>query len=89
MTGKRVETGNIRFGDDWAGVVIRGDNAFMYVMSLRQLMAGSHDAFVLAQVQGLVDLLSGCIEPTTSEVQLLKPFPDCKVTLVEIEQSPK
>lgn len=25
---KRVETGPVRFGDDWTGVFIRGDNAF-------------------------------------------------------------
>ena|SRR5579859_2565491 len=32
---ERVETGPIRFGDDWPGVFFRGDNALMFAAHLR------------------------------------------------------
>lgn len=31
----RVETGPVRFNDDWTGVFFRGDNALHYAMLLR------------------------------------------------------
>jgi len=34
----RVETGPIRFGDDWPGVFIRGDNALFYARSIQHAM---------------------------------------------------
>lgn len=34
----RVETGPTRFGDDWCGVFIRGDSAFSYAMTLREIV---------------------------------------------------
>lgn len=34
----RAETGPMKFGDDWAGVFIRGDNAAYYAMSLRTVL---------------------------------------------------
>ena len=30
----RAETGAMKFGDDWRGVFIRGDNAFHFAMVL-------------------------------------------------------
>ena len=35
---KRVETGTIKFGDDWPGVFIRGDNAFGYTQTLKMAL---------------------------------------------------
>lgn len=35
---ERVETGPVKFGEDWTGVFIRGDNALFYVMSLQNLL---------------------------------------------------
>jgi hypothetical protein len=35
----RPETGPMKFGDDWTGVFIRGDNAAGYVTALRALVA--------------------------------------------------
>ena len=32
--GHRVESGNIRFGDDWTGVFFRGDHAFGFLMMI-------------------------------------------------------
>lgn len=36
--GPRVETGPVRFGDDWPGLFIRGDNAIMFASSLRSML---------------------------------------------------
>jgi hypothetical protein len=30
----RPETGPMQFGDDWCGIFIRGDNAFLYANAL-------------------------------------------------------
>jgi hypothetical protein len=35
----RIETGPIRFDDDWPGVFIRGDNAFYFAACLRDVLA--------------------------------------------------
>lgn len=35
--GRPVETGPVRFGDDYMGVFIRGDNAFYYRMYLENI----------------------------------------------------
>jgi hypothetical protein len=37
-TPVRVETGPIRFGDDWPGVFIRGDNALAFANVLEQVL---------------------------------------------------
>lgn len=78
----RPETGPMRFGDtDWTGVFIRGDNAFQYRMLLEQILAPNHNnPMLVAQVQGLIDLLNSCHEPVQPEgetVQVLRPYTEC------------
>lgn len=34
----RVETGAIRFGKDWTGTFLRGDDSFGYALQLRYLL---------------------------------------------------
>lgn len=34
----RVETGPVKFGDDWTGLFIRGDNAMYYALCIRSLI---------------------------------------------------
>lgn len=34
---ERVETGVVRFGDDWPGVFLRGDDAFDFFLTLKYL----------------------------------------------------
>lgn len=34
----RVETGAVRFGDDWPGLFIRGDDAFYVMQGVQQLI---------------------------------------------------
>jgi hypothetical protein len=57
-----VETGPTRFGDDWTGVFIRGDNAGYYAMNLQNALSqaretGGVDGIPCAVLQGLVELL--------------------------------
>jgi hypothetical protein len=66
----RLETGPIQLGDDWPGVVIRGDDAIGYTTALRRVVhriaeiddaslddASLDDAVKLAE---LADLLESC-----------------------------
>ena len=39
----RVETGPTRFGEDWPGLFIRGDEALGYAMQLDQIIDGIID----------------------------------------------
>lgn len=62
--GERVETGVTRFGDDWPGVFIRGDNAFYYTYCLKEYIQGASVTAGLvlmeAQLDGLMKLLESC-----------------------------
>ena len=62
-TGKRVETGIVKFGDDWNGYFIRGDNAFYYANTIRTVLSNIEDSGVLSHevekmiLKGLSDAL--------------------------------
>lgn len=56
----RVETGAVRFGDDWPGVFIRGDNAAHYSMAIDGLLRGEIDPIALGVLSGLNELLKSC-----------------------------
>ena len=59
-TGKRVETGPIKFGDDWAGFFFRGDDAFTWATFLYKA-----DGERLKRVANrLADELMKCCEVT-------------------------
>lgn len=63
----RVETGVMKFGDDWPGVFIRGDDAFACAEALQTLLdkarkdlstiEGSHDLASFTAVLSLEPLL--------------------------------
>lgn len=68
----RVETGPIRFGDDWPGVFLRGDDAQGSATALRHVMAhldGSapFDEFWLSHhytlLENLAEFFESCKEP--------------------------
>lgn len=61
---ERMETGPVRFGNDWAGVFIRGDEAFGLAMALEQILRNTHglDAIAAVQAAGLVHTLRSCDE---------------------------
>lgn len=60
---RRVETGAIRFGDDYTGVFISGDNAFYYRMYLEttrtKLAVGSLEWYAITD---MIELLSSADE---------------------------
>lgn len=60
----RVETGPVRFGDDWAGLFIRGDNA-MHLSVLLGIAAEkmSDDPIHALQIESFAKLLRSCREP--------------------------
>ena len=78
----RPETGPMRFGDDWRGVFIRGDNAFGYARTLEALL---HDptspvarVALAMQLEGLVRLLDGSNESSAaSNEQVMRPYAEC------------
>jgi len=39
LSGGSLETGPIRFGDDWPGVFIRGDDALLFAALLDRLLS--------------------------------------------------
>jgi hypothetical protein len=93
----RAETGNIRFGDDWNGVFIRGDNAMYYGIQLQCVLAdykhilkqqgktlGPFDAIHTAE--GLVNLLQSSNQFMGNKTQIMKEFEDC---FVELESKKK
>ena len=50
MQANRTATGPLKFGDDWPGVFIRGDEALGYAGTLRRLLAAAESRFTeLAQ----------------------------------------
>ena len=58
--GPRPENGPMQFGDDWAGVFLRGDCALPHAFSLRQVLQGAPpDRMGLS---GLIRLLESCDE---------------------------
>ena len=90
----RAETGYVKFGDDWRGVFIRGDNAYLYALHLAELLrvqeGGEQWAlspFNRAVLSGLLRLLEGSNEHEHKErpdgdvnVQQMKPFEECRPT---------
>ena len=60
---KRVETGVVRFGADWPGIFIRGDNAIFYAAVLERVLAlceKHNPPSVLLGVRRLPELLRSC-----------------------------
>jgi hypothetical protein len=65
----RVETGSVRFGGDWPGVFIRGDNAAYYAASLSVVLRdmvshdGSFDArMAIRATEDLVRHIYACLQ---------------------------
>ena len=63
---KRVETGPVRFGDDWPGIFIRGDDVLRFVLALEVTLDRLPDASFLREalseetVKSLSQLLQSC-----------------------------
>ena len=80
----RVETGPMRFGDDWPGLFIRGDESLHFGLLLKELLERLEsddqvDYFAVRVLEGLANRLSSvenqaCKDTATA----LKAFEECK-----------
>jgi hypothetical protein len=61
---KRIETGPLRFGSDWPGVFIRGDDALGWSGTLRHLAQHGDSIQREHALNKLADLLATCSEKT-------------------------
>lgn len=62
----RVETGPIRFGEDWPGIFIRGDNAFALRLELEQAEKLIEDGLAKSFLRSVILLLDECnLNPST------------------------
>lgn len=66
----------MKFGDDWTGVFIRGDNAAGYAMALACVLDGVPDPFAPAILRGLLATLRNSNELLVdgSDTQIMRPF---------------
>lgn len=77
----RPETGPMKFGDDWRGIFIRGDNAGYYALVLEHIetLIPDGDFINRGVVHGLRMTLCGADERYESkETQIMKSFDECK-----------
>lgn len=58
----RVETGPVKFGDDWCGTFVRGDDSFFYAMVIRQVISGESHPANLVFLENLANLLGSSTE---------------------------
>ena len=56
---ERVETGVVQFGEDWPGVFIRGDTAFLYGGALKKQLQGATLNLSTLALWELLQLLEG------------------------------
>ena len=59
---KRVETGPVKFGDDWTGLFIRGDSAFGLMMNLKSILKKDLNFLERDSLEGLIELLDSTNE---------------------------
>ena len=57
---ERVESGPIRFGEDWPGLFIRGDNAFALRMLIDDTLKVVPDTFLKRSLESLANFLDEC-----------------------------
>ena len=92
----RPETGGMKFGDDWRGVFIRGDEAIGYWMTVDGILRGMkldgtiENAINKSMLQNLANVLySSCqtqipnAPPITKEFQQMKPFDEAFIEQVK------
>ncbi len=83
----RPETGPMKFGSDWTGVFIRGDDAFGYAMMLERLLKLSEERpeYVDTQImqlalRGLLKTLQASNEQfgTPANLQCMRDIAQCR-----------
>ena len=82
ISPSHVKTGIIKFGQDWSGVFIRGNDSSAYSAALQRALIDDKSLWVIDQLilGGLLSLLSSSIENPSTEaegLQKLKEFTKC------------
>lgn len=86
---ERPETGAMKFGNDYAGVFLRGDSALHASHCLQQYLEHGKSAgpITLAYINQLAALLGSCAEgPDTIIENHLKEYPECILPKKEVKQ---
>lgn len=65
----RIETGPLKFGDDWCGVFIRGDNAFGHALDIELVLSEINNGQSVSPIgvinlERLMNILRSCDERT-------------------------
>jgi len=74
---KRVETGVVKFGDDWSGIFIRGDDCFNFLFGLLFLLSKvkfkipeTAKYLALKEVKSYMNILNDCNQNEKMRVEL-------------------
>lgn len=79
----RAETGPMKFGDDWCGLFLRGDDCFRFAQALeavlQQVSPGDDPEGILSKqiLKGLLSDLRSTDERNKPEAQKLREFSEC------------
>lgn len=73
----RPESGPMRFGNDWTGLFLRGDNAYACSLYLRAVIKAFPDNIHAQLLEPLAADLAGVDERTKPNAQQLLPFAEC------------
>jgi hypothetical protein len=59
--GGRMESGPLRFGEDWPGIFLRGDDALFFAKAVRRTIILMGDGWLdKMMMQALADTLESC-----------------------------
>jgi|SaaInlV_200m_DNA_2_1039689.scaffolds.fasta_scaffold03927_2 hypothetical protein len=75
----RPQTGPMRFGDDWAGVFMRGDHAVELARSIRRAIAGEASGQDWYVLDAAANHIEASKQGSGMEPQQLEAFSDCVV----------
>ena len=76
---ERVETGSIRFGNDWPGFFIRGDDAHSYANHLSNIISDSPNSLASEVLRGLLSqLIRSDLHHSEHRSVMLHPYVECK-----------
>lgn len=78
----------MKFGEDWRGIFIRGDNALAEAQTIRQALhlwtvtsgekePSHHERILRIYLGGLIGLLESADERQPADTQHLKPYAEC------------
>jgi hypothetical protein len=73
----RPESGPIKFGSDWTGIFLRGDNAAHYASAIDAVLSGEPVDSNYIALKSLLQILDSSREGPGCDPVKLKQFEDC------------